>query len=469
MLGRFQFAIYITFLLCTSSFAQVLGSSFKPGTVIPSVPCDGNPKQTYALYLPSHFSPTRKWPTLFVFDPGARGQLAVETMHTAAEKFGYIVVASNNSRNGPMGGSVEAADAMWKDAHQRFPVDERRRYLAGMSGGARLAVSIALACKECVTGVIANAAGFPGDASPSRDMKFTYYAAVGNADFNYPEFVTLRTKLTDAGARYHIRIFEGQHDWAPPEIWMEALNWMDLAAMATGNLPRDRQRIQHTFDQEIATAKQLSEKQDTLAAFRQYQSIARDFDSLTDISLAKSELEKFSKDKSLKKAEREEQDALALQTELAGDASRQIQQIASDNLGMVEYTQLRSKVADLKKQAASNPNDPKSLVIRRALGQLVVQSFEAGQRSMEQKKYEAALLYFDLTAAGSRYPEWSHYQRARVYALMSNNKGVIAELKLAIAGGLNDISALDSDEFQACREQPQFQALIAELKQKSKQ
>jgi hypothetical protein len=49
---------------------------------------------------------TRKWPIIYLFDPLARGEVAVEAVRAAAEKFGYIVVASNNSRNGPMADST---------------------------------------------------------------------------------------------------------------------------------------------------------------------------------------------------------------------------------------------------------------------------------------------------------------------------------------------------------------------------
>ena len=64
-----------------------------------------------------------------------------------------------------MGGSAEAAVAVWQDTQQRFAVDVHRRYVAGMSGAARVATSIALSCGDCVAGVIANAAGFPPDTA----------------------------------------------------------------------------------------------------------------------------------------------------------------------------------------------------------------------------------------------------------------------------------------------------------------
>ena len=117
-------SFHLLLVLCCGLLAsQKAGSTLPVGTVIPSITCDANPNQTYALYLPSNISPKRNWPIIFVFDPGARGQLAVETVRAAAEKYGYIVAASNNSHNGPLGGFAEAAQAMWRDTQTKLPVD----------------------------------------------------------------------------------------------------------------------------------------------------------------------------------------------------------------------------------------------------------------------------------------------------------------------------------------------------------
>jgi dienelactone hydrolase len=454
-------------LFCAELVCQVSGSPFPVGQVVPSVSCESSPKQTYALYLPTSYSAARKWPIIYVFDPAARGQLAVETVRAAAEKFGYIVVASNNSRNGPMGGSGEAAYAVLSDTQQRFPVDERRRYFAGMSGGARVATALAMACDGCAAGVIANAAGFEPSALPK--MRFAYFAGVGDADFNYPEFIRLRKSLNEAGAQYRIRIFEGEHGWAPPEVWIEALNWMDMRAMNAGVLARDEGRIAETMERELERARELSSRNDLLAAFRQYETVVRGFDGLSDVSPVKSQLAELSKNKALRKAEKNEADAAYDQAQLTAEASAQLQAIAGGGLSPAAYTELHDTISDLSHKAkAARPNDPKALVTRRALGQLVVQAYESAQRSMEEKKYEAALQYFDVAGAGSKHPEWAHYQRARAYALMSNQKGMFAELRLAIAQGLDDISTLDADEFHAYRTQPEFQALMSQVKAKTR-
>jgi predicted esterase len=451
---------------CRSGLAQASRPSLPAGVVIPEVVCGANAKQSYALYLPSRFSAARTWPIIYVFDPGARGPVAVEAIRTTAEKFGYIVAASNNSRNGRAGASQEAAEALWDDTQQRFPVDEHRRYLAGMSGGARVATGIAVACGDCVAGVVANAASFPSNREPPRNMKFAYFAAVGDADFNYPEFVELRRKLAGAGARYRIRIFAGKHGWAPAEVWQEALDWMDLRAMAAGSLARDQPRIQKTLEDELRRAAEFQSKNNLLEAFRQYQAVVRDFDGLADISSAQKLLAELERNKAVKAAEKQEAAAVDQQARLTSDLSAEIQAIASGGLDNTNLVELKRGITDLKKQATDAPtsSDPKTLVFRRALGELVVQAYESGQGSMDQKNYRAALLYFDVASAGSENPAWAHYQRARAYAMLSNRKDMFVELRIALAGGFHDPAALEAPEFQAYREQPEFQAFAVQWK-----
>ena len=114
-----------------------------PGRIIERVVCKNSPDQTYALYLPSNYSPSRTWPLIAAFDPGARGTAPVQSFKDAAERYGYIVCGSNNSRNGPMARSTDAANAMFGDLTARFAIDDKRVYLSGFSGGARVATTLA--------------------------------------------------------------------------------------------------------------------------------------------------------------------------------------------------------------------------------------------------------------------------------------------------------------------------------------
>ncbi len=448
-------------LACGSAMSQTDLPPLPVGTVIPQVVCQADSKQSYALYLPGGFSAGRKWPIIYVLDPAARGEVAAKAVQAAAEKFGYIVAASNNSRNGPMADSVAAANAVWRDTQQKFPIDARRLYVAGMSGGARVATTTALSCDGCIAGVIANAAGFPNGASPTLKLKSAYFAAVGNADFNYGEFVELRKKLDADGTRYRIRIFEGQHGWAPPEVWSEALNWMDMQAMSAGTLARDATRIRQTAEAELAQARDLEGKNEWLESLRRYESVVRDFKGLTDVSAAENSVAELRKNRAVKAAEKKESSALEQQARISDPLFVRMQAIGSGESDLADGTALKQDIADVKKRAdASRSSDElKALIVRRALGGLVIGAYESGELSLSQKNYRAALTYFDLVSAGSANPAWAHYERARVYAVMSDRKNMLAELRLALAGGLHDASALNASEFQPFQQQAEFQAL----------
>lgn len=445
-------------LWCAISLAQV-AEHFSPRTVIPKVVCAGNPQQTYALYLPSGYVPNQRWPIVYVFDPGARGQVAVEAIRSAAEKYGYIVVASDNSRNGAEATSRESANAMWQDTTQRFSIDEHRRYFAGMSGGARMATALAISCNGCVAGVIANAAGFPQGRKPSNALKFAYFAGVGDADFNFLEFVDLRRELETSGMQYRIRIFKGQHGWAPPEVWEEALYWMDLQATRSGFLNHDREWIQRSFDQAVERGKQLLDQQDFLEAFRDFSFAARDFSGLTDISPAQKEVQALAGDKRFKNAQKQELSAAEEQRRATSDSSEQIQDLADGKLPPEQLMALRSVFTSLLKRTQAH-DDRQSLIARRALSGLVVQALESGQFAVDRKQYDAALQLFDLAASGSKKPGWAHFCRARVFAITGDKKHMLAELGKADAGGFRDASALDSQEFQPFRSEAEFQGVL---------
>ena len=320
MLRPFFTVLYLT-SLCLAAAAQLALPSFPAGAVIPKVVCTADQKQSYALYLPSSFTPYRKWPIIYVFDPAARGQVAVEVMQTAAEKFGYIVAASNNSRNGPMGQSTEAANAMWQDTQQRFPIAEPRRYLAGMSGGARVATRYRTVVRRLRRGCDSKCGWISVGRRTHRDLKFAYYAAVGNADFNYGEFVDLRPKLDAAGVRYRIRIFDGQHGWAPRRSGSRRSTgwtfrpWPQERCRA---IPHASGRLSTVGSPRPATSSPKTIGWPRFANTNRWCGISAVWRTSAP---RKRRLAELSKDKAVKTAEKEEASALAQQAEMTAEPS----------------------------------------------------------------------------------------------------------------------------------------------------
>src|SRR5882724_4583455 len=102
-------------LLVTLLAGAIEPDGLPRGEIIAKVQCRDDASQSYALYLPSAYTPDREWPVIFAFDPGGRGLNPVERYRGAAEKYGYIVAGSNNSRNGPWAISTSAVSAMTHD------------------------------------------------------------------------------------------------------------------------------------------------------------------------------------------------------------------------------------------------------------------------------------------------------------------------------------------------------------------
>jgi dienelactone hydrolase len=211
-------AHYLSAILALSALT---GADLPRGRVVDPVIAAGNPAQSYALYLPSSYTPGHAWPILYCLDPGARGRLPVERFAQAAEKAGFIVAGSNNCRNGPAEPEQEAIFWLATDTQTRLAIDTARLYMAGMSGGAR--VALGLAQNGSVAGVIACAAGF-GNRLP-KQVPFRLYATAGVDDFNYDELYENSLELARRGIAHRFVEFDGGHDWLPEPLAAEALDF----------------------------------------------------------------------------------------------------------------------------------------------------------------------------------------------------------------------------------------------------
>ena len=189
--------------LCAASFSQELPR----GVVLDHVPTVANSTQSYALYLPAAYSRDHSWPVLYCLDPGARGRIPVDRFAAAAERLGFIVIGSNNSRNGPIEPVREAIQAMVLDTRSRLAIDPSRVYVAGFSGGSRLALRWAEG--GAIRGVVACGAAFGPDGLPDK-VGFLIYAAAGVDDFNYHELHEMSIASVEARREAPIRGVRGR-------------------------------------------------------------------------------------------------------------------------------------------------------------------------------------------------------------------------------------------------------------------
>src|ERR1039457_3513999 len=223
------------------------------GQVVDRVTARDNDRQSYALYLPSNYTPDRTWPILYCLDPGARGRVPVERFAAAAEKAGFIVAGSNNSRNGPLAPVQEAIRWLVTDTHARLAIDDSRVYTAGFSGGARVALQ--WAHNGSIAGVVACSAGF---SEMPKEIPFKIFATAGFDDFNHDELYRQSREMAKRGVPHRFTEFEGGHDWLPAPLATEALDYFmgrlaPQAAEASKELDKQAAKYDR-IQQEIANA-----------------------------------------------------------------------------------------------------------------------------------------------------------------------------------------------------------------------
>jgi predicted esterase len=434
------------------------------GVVIPEVGCKEKPEQSYALYLPSNYLPDRRWPVLFAFDPAARGRVPVELAREAAEQYGYIVAGSNNSRNGPYAAQIEAADAMMQDVSHRFALDLRRLYATGFSGGARVATMVAQICKDCVAGVFAQGAGFPASQPPTEKPAFVYFAAVGDLDFNYYELVELEPKLDALAVPNRLRRFPGPHQWAPREVWMEAVEWLELIAMKQGRRGKVPAFIAQQFARASLQVNNLETSGDLYAAWQENRRLALDFDGLADTSLFTRRAEELKDSPAVREGARRERAAIEEQRRLIEPIAAELSALPADMFARAQArTRLTQQIADLLAQLKRNPPGEKSKVLRRAQTELFAQSLELGQSKLREKDSVRAVAYFEIAAELLPESPRPFLALARVHAQSGDKKAALRTLRQALATGFSKESLAaflrDTPELAPFRNDSEFQSL----------
>jgi dienelactone hydrolase len=426
--------------------AAMCAAEIPKGQLVEKVVCAADPDQSYAAYLPSNYDAARRWPILYCFDPGARGRLPVERFQPGAEKYGYIVVASNNSRNGPWEPTLAAINAISTDTAARFAFDDRRVYTAGFSGGARVATRIALA--GAAAGVIACGGGFPGGYTP-QPFPFAFFGIAGRDDFNYIELRRLNRDLETLGAVRRLKVFDGGHEWPPATVATEAIEWLELQAMRAGVRPRDEALIQSVYGARLSALDALPAAE----AYLELRSIAADFKGLAATADVEKRAADLAGSREVRDWARRERDEEARQIEATDALFALTEQNA---LG-----ELRVTIAEWRKKSEARADSPERRLARRVLQGAYIQGFEAVRDLLQRKDYRRAAPILELMAGIHPERAQTFYDLARSRASSGDRKKAIAALRQAAALGFAGLSGAAGDPaFASLRDEAAFRQIV---------
>ena len=469
-------SVLLSGLIGMSGGTEVLASGDLPaGEIVDKVACRGTATQSYALYLPSTYTPDRPWPVLYAMDPRKRGRLPVQLFRDAAERYGYIVIGSHNTMSdhaNALRDNMRALTVLWKDTHDRFSIDDSRVYLTGMSGGARSACYRADLGPEKIAGVIACAAGFSPMRAPHAELGFSVFGAIGNRDYNFLELIDLDGVLDGLGLPNRMVSFDGPHGWPPADVAMEAIEWLEVRAMKEARRPADPEHARALLESAIARVERRTTAGDLIGASSARADILRDFEGLTDNMALRTEWERLDNSKALRRARRDREKIVADEAKYVarlqqGAFSGITEDNADKSLGKVLD---RLEVKKVKKLAASNEPEEKLSGQRRLSHILGQTAFYIPNQMEASESYARAAL--SLRAANEIRPGQPRvlYRLARVEALRGRADDAMRTLGEAVAAGYDPAKfgrradGVEQDPgFASLTDRADFRALVEKL------
>ncbi len=286
----------ITLFLCLFGIGAALSPlksqevTIRKGMVQDSIRINDSIPETFAVYLPTSFEPSGKWPVLFAVDMRGRGKQITHMFREVAEKEGFIVAASNSVHDSlSIVQNTLVMNRMFNQVFSLFPIHKQRTYTAGLGDGAKYAAILASLIKP-VEGVIACGASIPYKELIDPKNPFQFIGIVGRSDHNFNTLVddfgmTKTTKKTLGRSKMidYLLVFEGGAEWPPHNDLHRALQIFNLRSMSDGNIPRDSAYVGSIYNRNVAELGQRVGKGDYLGAMYLVDEMLTKFKDLVDL------------------------------------------------------------------------------------------------------------------------------------------------------------------------------------------
>lgn len=438
----------------------------RPDTIVPRIATAAHADQQYSLYLPPGYPAADGSPLLVVLDARGQGEPSLRLAVDAARANGWVVMSSWQSRSDTNEiGTLHALQALLGEALQRYRIDRRRIYLAGLSGTAKTLWTRADTLAPLLAGMIGAGGGRPPElgalhAAPS----FAFAGIAGSGDFNYFEMRDLDAELARVGATHRFFLFRGEHGWPPADVYGDAIDWLELMAMRDGRAPRRDAFVAARFQREHAEAMAAT----GLERRRKLEQMLRDYRGLRDLAPLQAEADAL-------RADPDAQRELARERRLHGDEEQATQRLdawiarvggdsAASRRGAGD---VRGAVADLRidalrRLAAGDDRELADSATRRLQRIDAFTGFYLPERFLAHGETGRAISMLRLSLEIDPAQPGVHWQLARLFARAGNPDAAFAELGAARAGGAFDAESLrDDPAWAALRGDPRWPAASA--------
>jgi len=395
--GYLSICLLLSLLLSSCSSGQSRRNSGLPGIkplengkVTPAVICIKDPATSYSVYLPKSYSEQKKFPVILAFDPQGSGNIPVEKYKDLAERYGTILIGSNNSKNGqPINETENIIYSLFEEMGLRFSLDSTRIYVMGFSGGARVASLIAL-YRGGTRGMIGCGAGFSGSDQPAR-FRFDYIGFAGNADFNMNELINLDEQLEKANFRHALVIFDGKHEWPPVEIMEYAFLWNEFCAMKDGSIDKNIYKIADFLARVRQTLQQAEDQHSLYQKKLALQLMIRFLQGLDPVDKEKKELKELLSTENYKKEEKK--------INTVKEKEMQEQQMFTENFFVRDSSWWKKKITNYELRITNGKDQQDVLMCKRImsyLSLLAYMNYSNASKSGAKEKADFALHVYRL-------------------------------------------------------------------------
>lgn len=431
------------------------------GVVVENVPCTHLTSQSYCLYLPGYYDDTKAWPAIYIFEPFANGPLAVNSYKYAAEKLGYILIASNNSRNGSWEVSVQAADAMVTDTFSKFSIDPNQVYLSGFSGGSR--VASALACiNDQVAGVTGCGAGFSPSLMPASGMTWKYAGIVGNRDMNFHDQLNAKAVLDSLQMENALIIYEGEHEWPDSETLLKGLEWMHLNAMRNKKRVLDENFVQAKFKADLAFIETLDTPGNERETHDRLVQMKKAFHGLCDTKAIEEAIKVLENSKAYNRSQKKIMSIYKDEHFLLNNLLTALAGLPQSRTDTVFRKYWKNELRRLLHQTHSKDKEKANMAMR-VLNNVAYNCAEFTIQALPGN-LKVALLYSTYWLQIQPENFWAYWNSAKIHAMLKKENAAIRQLYKASEKGKLTIDLLKSEPaFSDLYNKRDFQDLLQQL------
>ena len=455
--------VFLFYALSLQMMAQDV--DFERSKILDTIPVQQSTDESYALYLPDSYSEQAPSPIVFIFDPAGRGRHAIEPFIPASEKYGYILVSSNNSRNTAYDQNLDIADRWFNDVFSKFNVDPKLIYAAGFSGGSRLASTIGVVT-GAFKGIVGCGAAFSNNTGqmPYSSDHFQYVGLIGNRDMNYQEMLRAGKWLDQINLRNTIFTYDGAHSWPPSEQISKSFDWFYLNDLLLGDLPKDQLFLDDYLDAQITEANSLISLKDWVKGVKQYEMILNDLGSFYELDSLAARIEQIKKTKDYKKSLKAQEKIAEEEREWNAKFIRRIRQEESRSTTDQDFNWWNRELKSLKTDYIQSEALYYQNMGVRIMGMVFAVGIESLDLALARGEIQKAEYYVRFLAANWPDNAFVHFRLAKAYAKMGLEETALSHLELALENGWdNKRVILNSKEFELLKTNVKFRELLQQL------